>query len=471
MLVTDHLRRGLDVTRIRHDVSTITLGDAAAAETEEWHPVLDTYAQGVALMRGLDADVSPDSWLWAANTHGIPRGTRSRPSWDQCAHASRFFLPWHRAYLAWFEDTIRRLTGQDDWGLPYWDYSDPGRPETRTVPVEFSVKSRTVAGDVVVNPLFVPGRSTAPLPFADVNVVGALSEVEFVKDVPEVGFGGADRDGFFGAVESLPHNYVHVDIGALMESPATAGQDPIFWLHHANVDRLWEVWRALPGSVGLTDPGAASALLVTQWESAVFWFGDERAPARYTMADVEDLSSEKMGYEYESIRVPADLAQVIADARGGGLPRGGGIPLDDTGRGWEPVAASFNLDSGEERNVPFETGPRGVDDAPPAGLVLELAGVRSTNPHTAYIVEVRSSPDGEAHVGGGFSTFGLAGTPDTEERNYLVDASSLLPTLLDEGWTGGELTVRLVPDRDRADAEDADRAIHVRQVTVYLQTR
>ena len=74
-------------------------------------------------------------------------------------------------------------------------------------------------------------------------------------------------------------------------------------------------------------------------------------------------------------------------------------------------------------------------------------------------------------MGGVFSTFGLAGTPDTEERNYLVDASSILPTLLEEGWTGGELTVRVVPDRERADADDADRAIHVRQVTVYLQPR
>ena len=37
------------------------MGDAAAAETEEWHPVLDAYAHGVALMRGLDADVSPEA--------------------------------------------------------------------------------------------------------------------------------------------------------------------------------------------------------------------------------------------------------------------------------------------------------------------------------------------------------------------------------------------------------------------------
>ena len=40
-------------------------------------------------------------------------------------------------------------------------------------------------------------------------------------------------------------------------------------------------------------------------------------------------------------------------------------------------------------------------------------------------------------MAGRFSTFGLAGTPDTEERNYLVDASAVLPDLLAEGWAGG----------------------------------
>jgi hypothetical protein len=143
--------------------------------------------------------------------------------------------------------------------------------------------------------------------------------------------------------------------------------------------------------------------------------------------------------------------------------------LDESRPRWEPVAATFNLDSGEERDVPFQTGPRGLDDAPPTRLVLELAGVRATNPHTAYVVEVRSAPDAPARVAGRFSTFGLAGTPDTEERSYLLDASGLLPDLLAEGWSGGQLTVKVVPDQERPDAGDAERAVHVRQVTVYTQ--
>ena len=40
--------------RTRKDVSSLTVGDVASAATKEWHPVLDTYARGVRLMRDLD---------------------------------------------------------------------------------------------------------------------------------------------------------------------------------------------------------------------------------------------------------------------------------------------------------------------------------------------------------------------------------------------------------------------------------
>ncbi len=62
-------------------------------------------------------------------------------------------------------------------------------------------------------------------------------------------------DGDEGFLEHSPHDNVHGDIGGalnnvfnnrlaqgLMSNPCTAALDPIFWLHHANIDRLWEVW-------------------------------------------------------------------------------------------------------------------------------------------------------------------------------------------------------------------------------------
>jgi hypothetical protein len=459
--------------RIRQDVAGLTVGDTGDAQTQGWHPVLDTYARGVAMMRALDDESPPvpESWLWAANTHGIDQFTTPRPAWAQCAHQSLFFLPWHRAYLAWFEGTIRSMTGEDDWALPYWNYSDPA--SDRALPAEFVVETRVVDGEQVPNPLFSPDRSPDPIPLDDTDVSYALGQPFYVLEM-ERGFGGVLPDQYDGVVELLPHNFIHGDIGGLsgfMRSPATAGRDPIFWLHHANIDRLWEVWLALDGSVRLTDPGAVPASVATAWNSAVFWFGDEQTPTTYAMEDVEDLTSAPMDYEYESLALPAELADAVAQAREAALQAaGGGIALDETGSAWQPVGATFGLRSGEERNVEFDSGPLGLDEAPPTKLMLDLSGTTATDPHAAYVVEVRSAPDAPPHVVGGFSTFGLAGTPDNEVRNYLVDATDALPALLEEGWSGGQLTVRLVPEAGRPDSDDESRSITVGQVTVYVQS-
>ncbi|WP_308257826.1 tyrosinase family protein [Pseudonocardia lacus] len=458
--------------RTRQDIAGLTLGDAAKAATQQWHPVLDTYARGVELMKALPAS-DPRSWLWAANTHGIPPGTPPRPTWNQCTHQSVFFLPWHRAYLAWFEETIRDLTGDPDWALPYWDYTVPGTRADRTVPVEFSVRTRTVAANVVPNPLFAPNRDAGPIPIGDVGIVDALADPRFVRSFLP-GFGGADPDRRTGHVENLPHNFVHNDIGGLMGSPATAGRDPIFWLHHSNIDRLWEVWSGLPGSVPPTAPGAASALLVAQWRSAVFVFGDPASPATYTMDQVEDPTG--FGYEYQVTELPADLADAVQEARAAAGAAVGVAPVDETEPEWEPIAATFNVTSGQDRDIPVAAGASATAAAltagttTPSGLVIELSGVRATDPHGVYVVEVRSAPDAGAHRAGRISTFGLAGTADEEERDYLVDATPILPDLLDEGWSGGTLSIRVVPEQGRADSDDVDKAIRVRQVTLYVPT-
>ena len=336
--------------------------------------------------------------------------------------------------------------------------------------MEFSVQIRTVGGTAVTNPLFVPGRSVGPIPAEDVDIVGSLAERRFVRFF-QTGFGGVDPDISNGRLEMLPHNFVHGDIGGMMGSTRTAGRDPIFWLHHANIDRLWEVWRGLPGSIALTDPGAASALLVTQWQSSIFVFGDPASPKTYTMTGVEDLAT--VGYAYETTALPADLAAEIQDARNAAGAARGVVSVDETEPAWEPIAAAFNVTSGEECDIPITAGAAvaaDTTDTVPTGLMIELGGVRATDPHAVYVVEVRSTPDAEAHRAGRISTFGLAGTPESEERNYLVDASSILPELLDEGWSGNQLSIRVVPERGRADSDDSDKAIRVRQVTLYVPT-
>lgn len=87
--------------------------------------------------------------------------------------------------------------------------------------------------------------------------------------------------GPHGTFESQPHDVVHVALGGLMSDPDTAAQDPIFWLHHANIDRMWNRWLA-PGGVRMDASDAA-------WLNTRFTFYDEAGHAVYlTGADIEN---------------------------------------------------------------------------------------------------------------------------------------------------------------------------------------
>ncbi len=466
------------VPRKRKDVWRLSVKTVAAARTQDWHPILDGYARGVEAMMSHDAQLAADSWRWAANTHGIPGGTPHKPLWDQCAHAARFFLPWHRAYLAWFEKSIQHHIGDNGWALPYWDYSDPARPQTLQVPPEFLVPQRTVNGALVKNSLYLkdldrPGHPRA----SDVEVVPALSQPFFARRWPRQGFGGVDGpQPVGGLLEDEPHNYVHGNIGGgtgLMRSTTVAGRDPIFWLHHANIDRLWEVWRKLPGSVELVDQVGIPADVVSEWRTASFTFGDSHAPAVYSIDDLFDTTAQPLSYEYEITDLPAaQLAAVTANRNQLGR---GPMGLDEAGppvEDWDPVAATSDTtavgEGGAERALTFDARQLGLAPETPSGLIIELAGVRApVDCHNVYVVDVAAGPDLPAHRAGRFSTFGLSGTPADEERSYVVDATAAIPALVADGWSGSEVVVRVLPDTDDDAARPEPQGIEVRQITIY----
>jgi tyrosinase len=94
-----------------------------------------------------------------------------------------------------------------------------------------------------------------------------------------------------GAFESQPHDVVHVALAGLMGDPDTAAQDPIFWLHHANVDRMWNQWIAQGG--GRADAADAA------WLNTQFTFYDEAGHAVYlTGAEVVDTVGQ-LNYRYD----------------------------------------------------------------------------------------------------------------------------------------------------------------------------
>src|SRR5262249_43952422 len=78
-------------------------------------PQIRALRAGVARMRSRNAN-QPKSWIAQANIHN-----------NFCPHGNWFFLPWHRAYLYYFEQICREASGVSTFTLPYWDWTTSPR--------------------------------------------------------------------------------------------------------------------------------------------------------------------------------------------------------------------------------------------------------------------------------------------------------------------------------------------------------
>lgn len=370
---------------------------------QPWHPILLAFAQAV---RGLQAR-GPDeqtSWAYQAAIHG----TASVPpaqGWNQCQHGGWFFLPWHRLYLYYFERIVRsvvvRQGGPQDWALPYWDYDAGGN--SNTLPPSF--RQQTLP-DGTPNPLFVTARNPAVnagagLPPQATSAAAAMRMTNYVPP-PLPGFGGGQTNGpqhffnAFGALEQTPHNVVHVLVGGLMTNPNTAALDPIFWLHHCNIDRLWMEWNAAGG----VNPDSAA------WTAQTFELFDENgAPETRPLSDADDPIG-VMGYRYDTVALerPAVGFEAMAE------PSGAGSEPEVVGAADEPVvlvggsqSVDVPIDAWAARDAAERAAP---SDGGRVYLSLEHVNAETT-PSQAYAVYLEA-PGGERryHVGN-MALFGI----------------------------------------------------------------
>ena len=167
---------------------------------------------------------------------------------NSCPHNNWFFLPWHRNYLAFYESELVRVLGAEagDFGLPYWDWT--ANP---------SITPEFYEPDSPLNPVylhkgteFALPRTAQPGAIMDSRVVGSDNLKRILDTTDFFGFGSYpsrdtnvdDEDGrASGGLEGGPHNYVHGTLGGNMGA-FLSPLDPIFWLHHCNIDRLWNFW-------------------------------------------------------------------------------------------------------------------------------------------------------------------------------------------------------------------------------------
>ena len=165
-------------------------------------------------------------------------------------HSTPYFLPVHRQHLKLFEDAIRGVDANVT--IPYWAWSldanqpsssdiwnyfsrsDPNNPDPNQCVTDNVLGGKPVS--VITPHCLVRGVTTngpEPGSFADQPTLGSLIS------------NNADFTSFSEALEFGPHANVHFAIGgangdfAFMRSP----NDPLFWLHHGYVDKLWFDWQ------------------------------------------------------------------------------------------------------------------------------------------------------------------------------------------------------------------------------------
>jgi tyrosinase len=188
-----------------------------------------------------------------------------------CPHGQPYFLAWHRGYLHLFESKLREISGSATLRVPYWDYFADAR-----IPAEFTV------GNSATNPLFEPRIGT--------EVGKALGYAAFLPDV--TGFArGSTADCFEAKVEAF-HNNIHNLVGGRMASMLSPS-DMLFWVHHANIDRLWTAWAA--AGQGRAAPVAGDP----------YWAGRFDYAANLGLDRSVAIDGAALGYGYPDLHLPA----------------------------------------------------------------------------------------------------------------------------------------------------------------------
>ncbi|MEN3297001.1 MAG: tyrosinase [Burkholderiales bacterium] len=401
-------------TFIKGSVSTVALtslpGGIAHAQTVrprlEWQDFRRTasYAQFVNAVRTMRANTNANdrgSWNFWVNAHA-----------NNCPHSIPYFLAWHRGFIFYFEQQLRIISGNSTLMLPYWDYYRFPR-----IPTEFTTPSTN-------NPLFVNRVNT--------NVFSALSLAPFSL----TNFQRGTPNAFETSLEPRPHGQVHNIIGGSMAS-LNSPADPIFWLHHGQIDRLLHAW-VLSGGKRYPPSGDA------------YWAGTFTYAGNLTIARNRVYNPANLGYTYSDTTLPRSLPAQAES--GGGLMRasmqGKRSPLAmrvamDDGPPGRPPAARFPFSEprptgekrrsiGGARNIPL--GESGISAQVPVAeadsqVLQSMMGSTQASPFG------RTSVDSQGYTSAQVVLDNVQVTQGGEFGGYFYDVYLNLPQNRDPSST------------------------------------
>ncbi|BFI36567.1 polyphenol oxidase [Marchantia polymorpha subsp. ruderalis] len=259
-------------------------------------------------------------------------------------HYSWTFLPWHRMMLYYHERILGSLINDPEFTLPFWNWDnqlDAGAAQMPQIFVPYNppnpaienfylyegaIRDQNHYPPRVMTLNFKPledkaGIIPTPEETRDANlcmvwnmVVNKVSAQEYLgvkyntsADFSAVSHPNASAES--GGSESL-HNTAHEWVGNL-NNPAFpdnedmgvftySGRDPLFYSHHGNVDRLWDVWQTLPDGVTVDGTRTRKEFDDVDFLETEFTFFDENKDmVRVKVKDT--LSNAKLGIMYQDM--------------------------------------------------------------------------------------------------------------------------------------------------------------------------
>jgi len=446
-------------------------------------PDHETYRDFVGIMQARDQN-DPVSWLQYSLMHGRYGG-----GYRYCPHGDWYFLPWHREFVLMYERAARALTGNAAFAMPYWDWTvDRVMPQAFTDP---SYKGKP-------NPLYVSGRtlntSNWPLPDAwvgaDVLKNRVYAETNFQLfgtsknprqdslDMAWVVRGG----GVQGFLEGTPHNLIHNAIGAFMPT-AGSPRDPIFFMHHGNIDRIWANWNAL-GRSNTVDMTPSDRNL---WLNMYFdknYISPTGALYGAYPRDLQDTRA--LGYTYPGLPQPDGLlpdqkrdAQLLSilGAEGGKIENLLVLPAANTEAATlrAPLVKRVRMSTAMQAEV-VDSGAGPADGVEVFALIREMAVGPDVSSVRVFVNDdavTANTPSSDPHFAGeiGFLAHpeGAGGHEGHEKAppSAMIELTDTVRALSKRGLLGGDqLSVQLVPvlrdgARDGAGARVVPAAVEI----------
>lgn len=476
----------------------------------EGKKMLKIYAKAVQLMQGKWAG-DPHSWTFQWYTHWTPGDSASYESkrevieklygpgpspdkslaqdmWNTCQghggannpeNQEQYFLVWHRMYVFYLEQIVRNVTGVPTFTLPYWPYDEPDK---RSIPIEF----RSPANNS--NPLYRQDRNTKPSnPQNNINNGGSMDlygalNFRCMEQKSFFPVSGSAQEGFNAMLNGNPHGQVHDDVGTgtNMGFVPTAAGDPVFWMHHSQVDRLWESWNAAGGK----NPTDQAFLNKT------FVFDDGNGN-RVVAKNGDFLDIEKLGYRYDTLmNIPrVGAPELLSSSDASKMVMMAGTKMDEMpmGNHEKMLKGAAAQDVIHLRKTPVKIELKNTNKTTtPAPMLLKSAPANqkiflivsgifaSTPPGTSFSVylnlpeDVKPTSSSPYYVGviNFFNATAMPGMGDMQMTDdFVFDVTETIKFLNNEGTPLSDISVTVEPNSDL----NADSKPYIGSIEIVIE--